>query len=408
MTNFHTNTPGNAHPHEAVPTHDTDPASGLDPTVRLETDTVGHPGAILAIGWDDLTSPEVDAQVQRMREAQSVPLVRSVGEPEDAKPAWYRGQIVQMSIAGLIGGLLAWAVQELVLPGDSVTQTSELGTAMINIGFTMLIGLSVGIVLASWEGVFARSWAKIGRSLRIAGPVLIGTTLAGGFLAHVIYTNWTEAIWQSAIEKGIALDWTDAQFFDYVTSQLHLPRGVAWAVVGLAAGIGLGIASRASQRIINGAIGGVIGGFAGGALFDFFTSGVSARLVGIAITGAAIGLAIGLVEVARRQHWLEIVTGGMAGKQFILYTGATTLGSSPECDVTLIKDPGIAPVHARLDSRPEGLQASSTDPSLPALVNGAALGQQTLRDGDMLQLGSTMLRYRDKAEQQVVDGPIAG
>ena len=59
-------------------------------------------------------------------------------------------------------------------------------------------------------------------------------------------------------------------------------------------------------------------------------STTSARITGIAITGLAIGLGIGLVEVARRQHWLEIMTGGMAGKQFILYSSRTTIGAETE------------------------------------------------------------------------------
>lgn len=379
----------------------TDWPSGEDfePTVQVEPDRT------LKIDWDDLTSSEVDAQVSRMREAQSVPLVRTVGEPDDEKPAWYRGQIAQMTLAGLLGGLLAWGLVELFTTQSSATAGE---VAVANIGFTMLLGFGIGLVLAGWDGIVTRSKEKTWRSVRTAGPVLAVTTLIGGVIAHLIYSNWVQSIVASTLSEAIALGWTDQQFLDALQSQMHLPRGVAWAIVGLAVGVGLSLASRQRQRIINGAIGGLIGGFVGGALFDFFSSDVSARLVGIAITGAAIGLAIGLVEVARRQHWLEISSGGMAGKQFILYSGTTSVGASPECDVTLIKDPQIAPVHARLESGPNGLVATSADPHTPALVNGAVLAQQTLRDGDMLQFGSTLLRYREKTEQQVLDGPIAG
>ena len=182
---------------------------------------------------------------------------------------------------------------------------------------------------------------------------------------------------------------------------------MAWALVGIAVGAGVGVAYRKRQRIINGIIGGAIGGFIAGYAFDYFTGGVAARLFGILFTGLAIGLGIGLVEQARRQHWLEIRSGGMAGKQFILYSGTTSIGSAPACDVTLIKDPAIAPHHLTLTAGDHGLSITAA-PGAVVLVNGQPTDGRALSDGDFLTIGSTVLGYRDKSDVATPTGPIVG
>lgn len=358
----------------------------------------------MTLTHDDLNSVETVAYAQEMKQAQSAPLIRPVGEVELAQAAWYRGGIVQMGIAGLLGGVLAWLLTELT----TAMMPDDVSTFVSNMTFTVVIGFAIGLVMASWDGIMARSPQKVLKSLKTAVPVMLGTTVAFGLLANWIYTSWIGAISEDLYRKAIAFDWTETQIVNAFGSAAHLPRGVAWAIIGLAVGLGLGLASRQRQRVINGAIGGVLGGFIGGFMFDFFPGEVSARAFGIAVTGLVIGLAIGLVEVARRQHWLEIVSGGMAGKQFILYSQLTTVGSGPLNDVTLIKDPAIAETHAYLEQASGGLTIKSADPMHPTLINGVPVSEQELADGNMVQLGSTMLRYRDKAADEAVSGPIVG
>ena len=357
----------------------------------------------MKIEWEELFSPETESQVQDMIAARSVPLVREVGAAAEAKPVWYRGQLAQMSLAGLLGGLLAWGLTEFILlafPDMEVTAS--------NILFTMVLGFGIGLIVALWEGVVTRSWAKAKIALIRTGPALAGLTLIGGVIADRIYQPWIENVYQNTIAQAYALDWTEAQFSDAITSALHLPRGVAWAIVGLVAGLAIGIGSRNRQKVINGALGGFAGGLLGGFMFDFFNSGPPARAFGIMIMGLAIGLGIALVERARREHWLEIVSGGMAGKQFILYGDSTTIGASPDNDVTLIKDPAIAPHHAVLKASSDSLELAAQSFEYTTLVNGAQFEKRTLVDGDVVQFGSTMLRYRNKSEQPVVAGAIVG
>jgi hypothetical protein len=365
----------------------------------------------LHITSDDLYLPEVEARVNQLKEARSVPLVRQVGDPGGNGTPWYRNLVLNMLAAGLVGGLVAWGLIEIEA---NLLEDSD-NTTLSNVMFTMLIGFGIGLVLAVWDGLVAGSVARAKRTFLIAVPALLVLTLAFGFLANAIYSDWTDSIAREAQDKILDGEFdTESEFISWLNGQLHLPRGIAWSLVGLAAGLAVGIASLKWQRMVNGAVGGLVGGFLGGFLFDYFTStsesdsGVLARGIGTALTGILIGLGFGLIELARRQHWLEIVTGGMAGKQFILYGGRTTLGASSANDVTLIKDPGILPQHLVLTGNGNALTAQATQAGAPFSINGIPTDGQQLRDGDTLQLGSTLLRYRNRAEEKVASGPIVG
>lgn len=355
---------------------------------------------VLEIGWDDLNSPETTRTVDQLRQAQVVPLVRQVGVPEQDNRRWYNGHLVQSALAGLFGGVLTWGMAELLIPETwSATAT--------NVAFTVSFALGIGLVLVLWEAIAARSGAKLRHDLVKKAPIVAGMSVAAGVVIDQVYQAWIEALSERLLRQGLASGWSELDFLNAMMDAIHLPRGVAWALVGITVGASVGIAARKRQRIINGIIGGAAGGFVAGFAFDYFPGDVSARSFGILFTGLAIGLSIGLVEQARRQHWLEIQTGGMAGKQFILYAGETSIGSSPTCDVTLIKDPAVAAHHVTLEAGDSGLSAS-TAPGASILINGVPTTQRALADGDTITIGSTVLRYRDKSDVAIPAGQIVG
>ena len=247
-----------------------------------------------------------------------------------------------------------------------------LGPVASSVAFLTPFAVVLGALLIGWEGISSRSGTKFWRTAGHALPILVVMSAFGAWLSSEVY----------------------ASMLDDVTSvdDLHLPRGIAWALASCAIGFAVGAASRSGQRMLNGAIGGAVGGFVGGFVFDYLelsdTNGIPNRIVGLTLTGACVGLAIGLVEHARREHWLEIVSGGMAGKQFILYRDVTTIGSSPACNITLIKDTGIGAQHATLQTSGGVAELRSFGPSLTVHVNGAPTAQQRLErrqpapDGD--------------------------
>jgi hypothetical protein len=363
----------------------------------------------LEITNEDLWQPDVDRQVEQMRQASTPQLIRSVGAPGQAAATGGLPQaVLTMGLAGLVGGVVGWGASELIAQpfraesaGNDCLESGftadacgyepwyGTGEVMGAIVFVVPFALIVGAVIAGWDGIVARSgkrfWSLVARGL----PALVGAGVVGAWIGAEYF--------KSAVKSAHSL------------SDLHVPRGIAWALFSAGIGAALGAVSKSSKRAINGALGGAIGGFLGGAIFDSIdlsdTNGVPNRIVGLAITGAAIGVAIGLIETARRDHWIEIVSGGMAGKQFILYSDPTTIGSGHDCGITLIKDAQIAPMHATFQRRGDSLVMRSAGP--PVLVNGTVVAEAALGDGDLLQLGTTTLRYRSKQQAMPV-GPFPG
>ena len=175
---------------------------------------------------------------------------------------------------------------------------------------------------------------------------------------------------------------------------------VGWGIFGLGAGLAVGLIERSQQKTINGAVGGAIGGALGGALFHWMSieteDDVLSRLLGLLAVGVLVALAIRLVETARREAWLSVVAGGMAGKEFIIYHQLTRIGASPDCEIFLLKDPAVSKVHAQIEDR--GVQRIlTTGLGATTLVNGAPINAHTLRHGDQIQIGNTVIAYAERA-----------
>jgi hypothetical protein len=157
--------------------------------------------------------------------------------------------------------------------------------------------------------------------------------------------------------------------------------------------------------MINGILGGSIGGFIGGGVFNIIgnatitsdtDTGTIPRLIGFTVVGLLVGGGIGLADAVRKNLWLQIATGGMAGKQFIVYQQNAVLGSSSSADITLIKDPEIAGMHVRLNQKSGGTTFEVLDGASDVLLNGEAARSGKLSDGVLLQVGGTVLQFGEK------------
>jgi Inner membrane component of T3SS, cytoplasmic domain len=364
----------------------------------------GRP-AKLHISAEDLDTPEVGARIDQLRAAQAAPLVRPVGAtvPQTGRGSWWRGNVPTLALVGFGGGLVGWLGAELIARPDS--EDPWYGNS-VNVGTILFVGVfavALGFALGLWDGIQARSRRKMLLAARRLAPFMLGASVAGGFVAQQVFTGMLEAAYRRALDDNSV---------EAFQSSLHLARGVAFAIAAGSLGLALGGASRSGRRAVNAAIGGVVGGFVGGFLFDYVgewldaDSGTVPRLVALSLCGAMVGVGIGLVEAVRKEHWLEIASGGMAGKQFILYQDRTTVGAAPDVDITLIKDPAIAPHHLTLQRTPRGLVVTSVEADRPVLVNGVPIREAVLADGHSLQAGRTVLRYREKAPSAPVTGTI--
>ena len=217
--------------------------------------------------------------------------------------------------------------------------TTESALRVSSAIWVAIVGAVLGFTLSAWDGFTSSSPRKGLHDGGIGAAIGAGAGFVGGYVAQALYADMLK----------------DVTSYDELKRQLYVARTVGWAIFGLILGLGLGLRGG-GRKIVNGLIGGTVGGAVGGLLFqalanasDSSDSGFTLRLVGLTLTGVGIGLGVGLVERIRRDAWLLISGGPMAGKEFILYKPQTIIGADYRSDIVLVKDPQVAPQHLVLE-----------------------------------------------------------
>lgn len=337
---------------------------------------------------ESLRSGEVAAVVDKLQKAKEIPLVREVGQDKSNKDSVLT--VVIFLAAGLFSGLITWLCWRTI--------SSEGDVEFQNMLSSVYLTFSIALVLVLTDTGLTRSIKKVGIGLLIAIPAAGLLSYVFGLVANAIYQVMTSATYQTLFDLG--LDIFDEEFYTEFATRNHLNRGVAWAFLGLAAGLAVGSHSKSARRILVTGAGGLAGGFIGGFIFDFITAGQDfAQIAGLIITGGSVGIAVSLLEQAAKQSWIEIIKGGMAGKQFILYQREITLGSSPGANITLIKDPSISPIAAKISRRGNISYISTQNPGVPVSVNGQSGNELPLSEGSLIVIGGTELRFREKSKK---------
>ena len=315
-----------------------------------------------------------------------VPLGKPLGGGALALGRMAAWSILNMALAGALGGFLAWAFNEPFI-NDAERRGGDLVSVLVAMaGFGAILGGLIGAALGSVDGLSSRSSERALRgALMGLGIGGLGGALGGvvGQLAYVMLGGGHGGVGQQIVV-----------------------RAFAWAVVGLFVGIGQGAHTASARKLVNGLIGGLLGGFLGGLLFDPLSllvgglvggggahGGLLSRLVGMTVLGLCTGAAIGLVEELRKEAWLRVESGPLVGKQFILYLPLTSLGSSPKADLYLAKDPSLLPLHAYLHQTGQEHLLLPAEGAVVA-VNGRPVSRARLASGDVITLGQTHLRYQ--------------
>jgi len=360
----------------------------------------------IEITLDDLNNSDVSDIVNKMEEAKKLTMVREVGSITAAQSNSNSGAIaiLILTAGGLAGGVFAFLTYKLI---SSTGILDNASTTVTNLLFTFILAFVIGMIVSIIDAASTRVASKIGIAAAIALPTSIVSGLAIGAIANAFYSAIMTNLYTTANER-IGNGESEAAVLSWVRNSTHLPRGVAWLMVGIAAGLTVGVASRSLKRTGLCIGGGAVGGFLGGFIFDFIPTSLEwgAQLLGIGITGLFVGLSMALLEQAARTQWIEIIAGGMAGKQFILYKTDIQIGSSTQADITLIKDPTIAPIHARIFAQGGRNYLESLDPSRPCSINGRVETRMPLEDSMDITIGATVIRFREKAGKAQAVGSV--
>lgn len=259
-----------------------------------------------------------------------------------------------------------------------------------------LFGMFVGLGLGFTNGLSSGSARKFRRDLLWGAGVGLLGGLLGLFFGQLFF-----GVLYHGPDSGVV---GPIAFVGNVFA-----RSIGWALIGLVIGLAQGLPIGSWRAARHGAVGGLIGGFAGGMLFEVLPyvlnpvlpgsadPGVISRGAGFTVTGAAIGLFVGLVETLMRQAWVRVVQGRNEGREHIISKPNTTIGRDELADISLFGDRDVLPQHAVIQL--VGSRYSIRDGGGPAgtVVNGQRVAQQLLRDGDKITIGSMDLEFHEKA-----------
>jgi hypothetical protein len=231
----------------------------------------------------DLNAPKVVERLKEMQDADAYKTVLGVGAPEPKSTGGMA--ILILTGAGVVGGVLAYLVQKLVL--DVIL--ADASTTVTNLMFTFIMAFVIGTTVAIVDAATTRIFSKVGIAAAIAIPSSIVSGLALGAVANAFYSAQTTRIFTEAYNR-VSNGENEDVVFQSVKNALHLPRGVAWLLVGIAAGLTVGVASRSLKRTGLTVGGGAVGGFMGGFIFDFIPDNLLwvSQVVGIGVTGLLI------------------------------------------------------------------------------------------------------------------------
>jgi Inner membrane component of T3SS, cytoplasmic domain len=282
-----------------------------------------------------------------------------------------------LGIAGLIGALAGWGLAE---PGFIDGPSHSWGNFLMLPGIVTLMCIGFGVS----ESAVERSVKKAFLRGVLAFPLGLLLGFIFDLMANIIFSIMVRIVYEAGAQTN-------------KNPAFWISRGLAWMVFGAAGGLVYGIVGQSSKKGKYGVLGGALGAGVGGVLFDPISMathvGSVSRAVGFALVGLATGIGMGLVESALKDRWLYVVSGPLAGKQFILYKSQTTIGSKQESDIYLFKDPSILPQHAVLSLSGARVMLQATGPVLCA---GQQVSSRVLQDGDLLQLGRYAFRYKEK------------
>ncbi len=305
----------------------------------------------------------------------------------------FRLFVYYCALCGGWAGFVGWAVSLVLARGDA-EGVLYAGTKGLLVG--LFIALGLGLVDALWN-VSLKQFGQV--FMRVGVAVLIGAL--GGFVGGTI----GQALFR-AVNSGVFLV-------------------VGWTLTGLLIGASIGLfewlmsvvnnrdQGGAQKKLLKTLTGGGVGGILGGILAllmltmwrGIFTNKDDNLLwspwaTAFVALGACIGLLTGLAQVLLKEAWVRVEAGFKPGREKILAKERTTVGRAEACDIGLFGDSAVERLHANIIQA--GNRYFLEDAGTPAgtfLNDRPVHGRQPLRDGDLIRMGRSLLRFRERQKR---------
>jgi hypothetical protein len=291
-------------------------------------------------------------------------------------------RIVIFGIIGIFAGMAAWPFTELIL----FYQPSFPNLLLFNIALGIAVGICIGGSFGMSEGLLSSTRAKLKAGI-ITG-IIIGAV--GGVLGF--------------IAGQAALLFIGTHAFNstgrYNQYGIPLSRAVGWALFGLFVGIGEGLRSRSGAKVRNGIIGGFIGGLLGGLVVEYarFYSPQNhfVRLGGLVVLGGCIGMFYGLIENRLTEGSLRMLSGPMAGREFLLSQKTVRIGESDKTEVTLSGYRNVADCHMEIKRAKNSFTIVDAGTKRSTFVNDQKIESTRLKNGDVIRIGDAQFQFFNK------------
>ncbi len=286
---------------------------------------------------------------------------------------------ILMALFGLLGAAALWPCL-LALRSLQALFPSYL---LFSMAQGACLGLCFGAFFGSFEGIAVSSRPKAVSGFLFGALFGAAAGAAGAVLGQLFLFSAGTVIWRSASERnGVGL---------------AVASGLAWAFIGLCLASVEGLRARSARRLLVGAAGGLSGGLLGGtalsALSYLYPGRPLPLLAGLAAFGLCLATCYSAFENRFSLGTLVLLNGSLAGKEYPVLNGETTIGADPGCDVVLPGYPGVLGRHASVRLSRGTLVIREAEAGARVLLNDEAPAGKALRPEDVIAVGKAKFIY---------------
>lgn len=284
-----------------------------------------------------------------------------------------------LTATGILAGLAAWPFAELTL----WLQSSFPSYLILSIVMGGVFGIVMGGFFGSTDGLILSTRGILIHGLRRG--LFFG--LLGGVAGFLVAQAAIFLLGEYLIHSQIR----------FQTLGLPLARALGWAALGIFVGMIEGIRSRSLAKLRVGVLGGVIGGLLGGLALEYIRILIPAvalaRLIGLVLFGAALGLCYSLVEAHLSYGVLTLLNGRHKGRDFLINTRQLSVGKTHRDDIQLEGYRDVRPGHARLEVRGHDVTIRQRRRDGAVFANDDRIRDHILKSDDVIQIGTAKLLY---------------
>jgi uncharacterized protein YegL len=285
-------------------------------------------------------------------------------------------KIYFFALMGAAGGLTAAALHQILLLGVFARPIASLDRHIYDVILGLVVGAPIGFFPNFLEG---RSHSSLSGGMRSG---LIGALL--GAVGGMLSVPMSELI-HNHLGGGIP------------------GRACAVGLLGMTVGIAAGV--NGGSRWWRGIVGGLVGGLMAGTLLELLLEShvtySDGAIIALILLGISISLFISIFVNVLSDAWLEGLPGSkIAGQIYQLSRfyepNEAILGSDRKGQV-FIWIPGAQERHTAITRTRKGARLRHAAKQGTTLVNGNAVSECMLKNGDVIQIESSRLRYRERS-----------